>query len=59
MIMWPAQLLQFFNTIPNVSYSGNIGLMGVTGVKCRYVVGVAGIMITVLGFIPKLATFYH
>lgn len=46
-----------FNTIPNVSYSGNIGLMGVTGVKSRYVVGVAGIMITVLGFIPKLATF--
>lgn len=45
-----------FNVIPNVSYSGNIGLIGLTGVKSRYIVGTAGILITALGFIPKLST---
>ncbi|GAA0181679.1 nucleobase:cation symporter-2 family protein [Clostridium sediminicola] len=44
-----------FNFIPAVSYSGNIGLIGVTGVASRYVVGIAGIFITVLGLVPKLS----
>lgn len=44
-----------FNTIPVVSFSGNIGLITLTGVKSRFVVGVAGIVITILSFFPKLA----
>jgi xanthine permease len=45
-----------FNAIPNVTYSGNIGLVGLTGVASRYIVGIAGIIITLLGFVPKLST---
>lgn len=45
-----------FNAIPNVSYSGNIGLVGLTGVASRYIVGIAGIIITILGFVPKIST---
>jgi len=46
-----------FNAPPNISYSGNIGLIGLTKVKSRYVVGVAGIILIFLGFCPKLSTF--
>lgn len=46
-----------FNSTPTISYSGNIGLIGVTGVKSRYVVAAAGGFMVVLGFIPKLAAF--
>lgn len=44
-----------FNSTPTISYSGNIGLIGVTGVKSRFVVGAAGVFMVVLGFIPKMA----
>lgn len=47
-----------FNTIPAISYSGNIGLIGLTGVKSRFIVGTAGIILVGLGFIPKLAAFF-
>ena len=46
-----------FNSTPTISYSGNIGLIGVTGVKSRYVVAAAGGFMVILGFIPKLAAF--
>ena len=51
-------LSAIFNTIPAVSYSGNIGLIGLTGVKSRFIVGTAGIILVALGFIPKLAAVF-
>lgn len=47
-----------FNSLPAISYSANIGLIGLTGVASRHVVGVAGIMLTCLGFCPKLAALF-
>lgn len=47
-----------FNSLPTISYSANIGLIGVTGVASRHVVGVAGIMLVFLGFCPKLAALF-
>ena len=44
-----------FNTFPYVSYSQNIGLVGVTGVYSRWVCVAGGIIMLVLGLIPKLA----
>src|ERR1700752_1740135 len=44
-----------FNTFPYVSYSQNIGLVGVTGVYSRWVCVMAGIIMLLLGLIPKLA----
>ena len=44
-----------FNTFPYVSYSQNIGLVGVTGVYSRWVCAAGGVIMLALGLIPKLA----
>jgi uric acid transporter len=44
-----------FNTFPYVSYSQNIGLVGVTGVYSRWVCVAGGIIMLGLGLVPKLA----
>ncbi|MBL8377563.1 MAG: purine permease [Burkholderiales bacterium] len=44
-----------FNTFPYTSFSQNVGLVGVTGVKSRYVCVAGGIILIVLGLIPKMA----
>jgi xanthine permease len=44
-----------FNTFPYVSYSQNIGLVGVTGVFSRWVCATGGLIMIALGLIPKLA----
>jgi xanthine permease len=45
----------FFNTFPYVSYSQNIGLVGVTGVVSRWVCATGGVIMLVLGLVPKMA----
>ncbi|MEI9986479.1 MAG: nucleobase:cation symporter-2 family protein [Aliidongia sp.] len=44
-----------FNTFPYVSYSQNIGLVGVTGVFSRWVCAAGGVIMLALGLVPKLA----
>ena len=44
-----------FNTFPYTSFSQNVGLVGVTGVRSRWVTVAAGVIILVLGLFPKLA----
>jgi xanthine permease len=44
-----------FNTFPYVSYSQNIGLVGVTGVYSRWVCVTGGFIMLALGLVPKLA----
>jgi NCS2 family nucleobase:cation symporter-2 len=44
-----------FNTFPYVSYSQNVGLVGVTGIRSRWVCGAAGLILIALAFLPKLA----
>lgn len=44
-----------FNTFPYVSYSQNIGLVGVTGVYSRWVCVMGGVIMLFLGLVPKLA----
>ena len=44
-----------FNTFPYTSYSQNVGLVGVTGVRSRWVCVAAGAIMIVLGLSPKLA----
>jgi uric acid transporter len=43
-----------FNTFPYTSFSQNVGLVGVTGVRSRYVCVAAGIIMIVLGLLPKM-----
>ncbi|SAK80356.1 permease [Caballeronia catudaia] len=44
-----------FNTFPHSSFSQNIGLVGITGVKSRWVVAVSGVVLILLGLLPKLS----
>lgn len=43
-----------FNTFPYTSFSQNVGLVGVTGVRSRFVCVAAGGILVVLGLIPKM-----
>ncbi|ELK54922.1 xanthine permease [Haloferax sp. BAB-2207] len=43
-----------FNALPNTSFSQNVGLVSFTGVASRYVVGIGGVVLVVLGFVPKV-----
>jgi NCS2 family nucleobase:cation symporter-2 len=44
-----------FNTFPYTSFSQNVGLVGVTGVKSRFVCVAGGLILIVLGLEPKMA----
>ncbi|RYF01742.1 MAG: purine permease, partial [Oxalobacteraceae bacterium] len=44
-----------FNTFPYTSFSQNVGLVGVTGVKSRWVCVAAGAILIVMGVLPKIA----
>ncbi len=44
-----------FNTFPYTSFSQNVGLVGVTGVRSRFVCVAAGIIMVVLGLLPKMS----
>ena len=44
-----------FNTFPYTSFSQNVGLVGVTGVRSRFVCVAGGAILVVLGLIPKMA----
>jgi uracil-xanthine permease len=43
-----------FNTFPYTSFSQNVGLVGVTGVKSRFVCLAGGVILILLGLIPKM-----
>ncbi|OGB30829.1 MAG: permease [Burkholderiales bacterium RIFCSPLOWO2_12_FULL_61_40] len=44
-----------FNTFPYTSFSQNVGLVGVTGVRSRFVCVAGGLILIVLGLLPKMA----
>jgi len=44
-----------FNTFPYSSFSQNVGLVGVTGVRSRYVCVMGGAILVLLGLLPRLA----
>lgn len=44
-----------FNTFPYTSFSQNVGLVGVTGVKSRWVCVAGGVVMIGLGLLPKMA----
>jgi len=44
-----------FNSFPYTTFSQNVGLVALTRVKSRYVVAAAGIILILLGLLPKFA----
>jgi xanthine permease len=45
-----------FNAFPYTAFAQNVGLVGLTGVKSRFVVATSGLILVVLGLFPKVAT---
>jgi uric acid transporter len=44
-----------FNTFPYTSFSQNVGLVGVTGIRSRYVTATGGLIMLALGLLPKMS----
>lgn len=44
-----------FNSLPYTTFSQNVGLLQMSGVRSRRVILVTGIMLITLGFVPKIA----
>ena len=44
-----------FNTFPYTSFSQNVGLVGITGIRSRFVCVAGGVILIVLGLLPKMA----
>ena len=44
-----------FNSFPYTAYAQNVGLVSLTGVKSRFVVATAGLILIALGLFPKAA----
>jgi NCS2 family nucleobase:cation symporter-2 len=45
----------FFNSLPYTSYSQNVAIVAMTGVKSRFVCAGAGVILVALGALPKLS----
>ncbi|HVE07069.1 MAG TPA: nucleobase:cation symporter-2 family protein [Paraburkholderia sp.] len=44
-----------FNAFPYTSFSQNVGLVGITGIRSRFVCAASGGILIVLGLVPKMA----
>jgi xanthine permease len=44
-----------FNTFPYTSFSQNVGLVGVTGIRSRWVTVAGGVIMLILGLLPKMS----
>ena len=44
-----------FNAFPYTSFSQNVGLVGVTGIRSRWVAAAGGVILIALSLVPKLA----
>ena len=44
-----------FNTFPYTAFAQNVGLVAITGVKTRHVATCAGVILVLLGLLPKMA----
>jgi uric acid transporter len=49
-----AVLAGFMNSFPDTAFAQNVGLVGMTRVRSRWVVTVCGVMLVVLGLVPKV-----
>ncbi len=48
-----------FNTFPHSSFSQNIGLVGITGVRSRWVVVVSGVLLMLLGLLAEAVELHR
>ncbi|MEM7587596.1 MAG: nucleobase:cation symporter-2 family protein [Acidobacteriota bacterium] len=51
-------LAALISAFPNTSYSQNVGLVHFTGVVSRHVTGVVGVLLMLLGLVPKVGALF-
>lgn len=51
-------LAGLFSAFPNTSYSQNVGLVNLTGVISRHVTAVTGVLLVILGLVPKVGALF-
>jgi xanthine permease len=51
-------LAALFSAFPNTSYSQNVGLVNFTGVVSRHVTAITGVLLVLLGLVPKAAAAF-
>ncbi|MFU7518031.1 solute carrier family 23 protein, partial [Clostridium sp. HCS.1] len=49
----------FVGTLPNTTFSQNVGLIPLTKVASRYLAVMAGVILVLLGFLPKIAALVN
>jgi NCS2 family nucleobase:cation symporter-2 len=49
-----AFIASFTNSFPDTAFAENVGLVGLTGVRSRWVVTMCGVYLTIMGLIPKV-----
>jgi NCS2 family nucleobase:cation symporter-2 len=49
-----AFIASFTNSFPDTAFAENVGLVGLTGVRSRWVVTVCGTLLLIMGLIPKV-----
>ncbi|MVX64411.1 purine permease [Clostridium chromiireducens] len=54
-----SMLAGFIGTFPNTCFSQNVGLIPLTKVASKYVAMMAGIILVILGFLPKFAALIN
>lgn len=53
-----SSLAGIFGAFPSVSFAQNVGVVSFTGVMSRFVVAIGGILLLILGFIPKIGAIF-
>jgi len=51
-------LASLFSILPTTSFSQNSGIIAMTGVMSRFVVGVGAVILIICGFIPKIGALF-
>ncbi len=49
-----AFIASFTNSFPDTAFAENVGLVGLTGIRSRWVVTACGVLLMILGLIPKV-----
>lgn len=52
-----SSLASIFSVLPTTSFSQNTGIIAMTGIMSRFVVGIGAVFLIVAGFIPKIGVF--
>lgn len=47
-----------FGGFPNTSFAQNVGVVTFTGIMSRFVVAIAGVVLVIMGFIPKVGALF-